>query len=184
MKFYQNLFHHLLEKIYEINKWYDQLKQIHQIISIKTKSKDTWKDKKITNTTSPTINTRNRNDLINDEYIENPTNLYGIDDLSKLIYSNISNISFIIYNLEYRYNKLNKYHTSIKNLNALISINRYKQLSIYNNQSKKINLKTIVHPYDVAANAIRQMIEYEINQSIVILGEEGSGKVCFIPFRI
>eukprot|EP01084_Bolivina_argentea_P241126 404875_1 len=139
------------------------------------------------------VGKRNRTIFIgNDEYVENPQKLDGVDDLSKLTYFEMKNI---LKNIELRYcNEPNKlYYTSIRDINVLLSINPYNKFSIhdtdminefnmYNNSKKGIT--HILHPYSVAATTFKKMTDTKSNQSIIIRGESGSGKTETMKFIV
>lgn len=103
----------------------------------------------------------------------NPDILQGVDDLIQLCYLNEPSV---LHNLQYRYAQDRIY---TKAGPVLIAINPFKEVELYGNKLvtayRKKPLNT-PHIYSVAETAYSQMMEDEINQSIIISGESGSGK--------
>eukprot|EP01098_Paradermamoeba_levis_P005284 TRINITY_DN2242_c0_g1_i2.p1 TRINITY_DN2242_c0_g1~~TRINITY_DN2242_c0_g1_i2.p1 ORF type:complete len:176 (+),score=48.71 TRINITY_DN2242_c0_g1_i2:329-856(+) len=98
-----------------------------------------------------------------------------VDDLVRL--DNMTE-PLIIHNLRERA-KRNLIYTSIGTI--LIAINPYKQLPLYTptvmyQYSHEDVNKLPPHPFTIAENAYRNLLEYKINHSIIISGESGAGK--------
>ncbi|XP_019449127.1 PREDICTED: myosin-2-like isoform X2 [Lupinus angustifolius] len=103
----------------------------------------------------------------------NPSILEGMDDLAKLSYLNEPSI---LHNLKLRYSKEMIY---TKAGPILIALNPFKDLQNYGNDHvPAFNQKfiDIPHVYAMADAAYNEMIRDEVNQSIIISGESGSGK--------
>ena len=115
------------------------------------------------------------------EFDENPKFLDGVPDLSMLIHIEMK-MFYIIVNIDIV--KCPVLYINGKHFN---SNNPYNKLPIYGQdvinqfydaQKKKGHLpKDRPHPYAVAARAYMRMIEKR-NQSVIVCGESGAGKVC------
>ena len=98
-------------------------------------------------------------------------------------------IQHVVSNLHYRYSLMEIKHcyTSCSpNLSVLISINPYQNLPINSDEyikqfNQAINKGEISnnypHPFNLCHQAYMRMIKTKCNQSIIPLGESGSGKV-------
>ena len=124
-----------------------------------------------------------REDEKKDDFIENPSELDGVCDLSQLIYMEMPHV---LHNLKYRYLQMpTKFcYTSISSI--LLAINPYEYLPIYGddvieqfkNAADKGKLITDrPHPYGVSARSYMRLIQRKKNQSVIVCGESGSGKV-------
>ena len=111
-------------------------------------------------------------------------------DLTTLIYITSKTISD---HINHRFLRMTrKYIYSSISSNIMLAINPFERLPIYGadiinqyHEKQKKGLQSLYkytkstpHPYGIAAVAYCQMIETRKNQSIVILGQSGSGKVC------
>lgn len=111
----------------------------------------------------------------------NPDILQGVDDLIQLCFLNEPSV---LHNLQYRYAQ-DKIYT--KAGPVLIAINPFKEIELYGNKLVTAYRKKLLsspHIYSVAETAYSQMMEDEINQSIIISGESGSGKTETAKFAI
>nr|XP_016487607.1 PREDICTED: myosin-2-like isoform X2 [Nicotiana tabacum] len=103
----------------------------------------------------------------------NPDILQGVDNLIQLCYLNEPSV---VHNLEHRYHQDRIY---TKAGPVLIAVNPFKEIQLYGNEhitAYRQKLLDDPHIYSVADAAYSQMMEDEINQSIIISGESGSGK--------
>ncbi|KAE9616967.1 putative myosin ATPase [Lupinus albus] len=103
----------------------------------------------------------------------NPYILEGTNDLVKLSYLNEPSI---VHNLQLRYSKEMIY---TKAGPILIALNPFKDLQIYGNDYVPACRQKFIdspHVYAMADAAYNEMITDEVNQSIIISGESGSGK--------
>ena len=103
----------------------------------------------------------------------------------RMAYSNLE-MKNVLHNVEYRYNKMARKHCYTSMSTVLIAINPYERLPIYGQDvinefyegQKKGRLPAgRPHPYGVAARSYMRMIQRKCNQSIIVCGESGSGKV-------
>lgn len=117
------------------------------------------------------------------EFIPNPKELAGVPDLSMLVYMEMKHV---LINLEHRYCKMTRKecYTSVSTI--LVAINPYERLPIYGPDvinefhaaQKKGRLPSgRPHPYGVSARSYMRMIQRKCNQSVVVCGESGAGKV-------
>ena len=122
----------------------------------------------------------NNND---EEILKNPPELDGVPDLSQLIYLDMPNV---LHNLEYRYCKMTNKHCYTSISSILLAINPYESLPIYGQDvinefhaaaKKGRQVVGRPHPYGTSARAYMRMIQTKSNQSIILLGESGTGKV-------
>ncbi|XP_019435284.1 PREDICTED: myosin-2-like [Lupinus angustifolius] len=103
----------------------------------------------------------------------NPDILEGVDDLIKLSYLNEPSV---IHNLKFRYSKEMIYSKAGP---ILIAFNPFKDLQIYGTghiSGYGQKFSDSHHVYALADAAYNDMIRDELNQSIIISGESGSGK--------
>uniref|UniRef100_A0A0V0IZB4 Putative ovule protein n=1 Tax=Solanum chacoense TaxID=4108 RepID=A0A0V0IZB4_SOLCH len=103
----------------------------------------------------------------------NPDILQGVDDLIQLCYLNEPSV---LHNLQYRYAQDRIY---TKAGPVLIAVNPFKEIQLYGSKlvtAYKKKLLDSPHIYSIAETAYSQMMEDEVNQSIIISGESGSGK--------
>ena len=92
--------------------------------------------------------------------------------------------------IRYKYFKKNNpsIYTSISNV--LLAINPYQSLSntkdimdeYIESQRQGQIIRDKAHPYSVASRAYSRMIKRKCNQSIIISGQSGSGKVSYIHY--
>ena len=108
----------------------------------------------------------------------------GSLDVSQLAHLEVKNVAR---NLEARYNKMDRKYSYTSVSNCLIAMNPYERLPIYGqdviNEFHQAQKKGQVpsgrpHPYGVAARAYLRMIQRKCNQSVIVHGESGAGKVC------
>ncbi|XP_019251724.1 PREDICTED: myosin-2-like isoform X3 [Nicotiana attenuata] len=103
----------------------------------------------------------------------NPDILQGVNNLIQLCYLNEPSV---VHNLQHRYHQDRIY---TKAGPVLIAVNPFKEIQLYGNEhitAYRQKLLDDPHIYSVADTAYSQMMEDEINQSIIISGESGSGK--------
>ncbi|KAF1898822.1 hypothetical protein Lal_00018942 [Lupinus albus] len=103
----------------------------------------------------------------------NPDILEGVDDLIKLSYLNEPSV---LHNLKFRYSKEMIYSKAGA---ILIALNPFKDLQIYENDyvsGYRQKFSDSHHVYTLTDAAYNDMIRDELNQSIIISGESGSGK--------
>ncbi|KAF1881143.1 hypothetical protein Lal_00023176 [Lupinus albus] len=103
----------------------------------------------------------------------NPDILEGVDDLIQLSYLNEPSV---LHNLQFRYSQDMIYSKSGP---VLIALNPFKDVHIYGNDyvaAYRQKLMDSPHVYAMADTAYNEMIRDEVNQSIIISGESGSGK--------
>ncbi|CAN4087411.1 unnamed protein product [Withania somnifera] len=103
----------------------------------------------------------------------NPDILLGVDDLIQLCYLNEPSV---LHNLQCRYAQDRIY---TKAGPVLIALNPFKEIQLYGNKLVTAYRKKILdspHIYSIAETAYSQMMEDEINQSIIVSGVRGSGK--------
>eukprot|EP01083_Nonionella_stella_P012776 36117_1 len=115
-------------------------------------------------------------------FISNPKSLDGVPDLSMLVYLEMKNV---LYNCEWRYNKMQRKYCYTSVSTILVAINPYERLPIYGQDvinefheaMKKGRLpQGRPHPYGVSARSYMRMIQRKCNQSVVVCGESGAGK--------
>ncbi|XP_057956923.1 myosin-2 [Malania oleifera] len=103
----------------------------------------------------------------------NPDILQGVDDLIQLSYLNEPSV---LYNLQYRYSQDIIYSKAGP---VLIAMNPFKGVQIFGKDfvdAYRYKLRDGPHVYAVADTAYNEMMEEEVNQSIIISGESGAGK--------
>lgn len=103
----------------------------------------------------------------------NPDILEVADDLIKLAYLNEPSV---LHNLRFRYSREMIYSKAGP---VLIALNPFKDLQMYGNDYVSTYRQRLVdspHVYGIAEAAYNQMMRDEVNQSIIISGESGSGK--------
>ncbi|XP_045805030.1 myosin-2-like [Trifolium pratense] len=103
----------------------------------------------------------------------NPDILEGADDLIKIAYLNEPSV---LHNLRFRYSREMIYSKAGP---VLIALNPFKDLQIYGNDYVSTYRQQFVdtpHVYGMVDAAYNQMMRDEVNQSIIISGESGSGK--------
>ncbi|KAJ1381655.1 P-loop containing nucleoside triphosphate hydrolase [Sesbania bispinosa] len=103
----------------------------------------------------------------------NPDILEGVDDLIQLSYLNEPSV---LHNLKFRYSQDMIYSKAGP---ILIALNPFKDVQIYGNDYISAYRQKFVdspHVYAMAYAAYNEMIRDEVNQSIIISGESGSGK--------
>ncbi|XP_027343633.1 myosin-2 isoform X2 [Abrus precatorius] len=103
----------------------------------------------------------------------NPDILEGVEDLIQLSYLNEPSV---LHNLQFRHSQDMIYSKAGP---ILIALNPFKDVQIYGNDYiSAYRQKTIdsPHVYAMADAAYNEMIRDEVNQSIIISGESGSGK--------
>ncbi|KAL0301136.1 UNVERIFIED_CONTAM: Myosin-2 [Sesamum radiatum] len=103
----------------------------------------------------------------------NPDILEGVDDLVQLSYLNEPSV---LHNLHCRYSKDTIYSKAGP---VLLAVNPFKDVEPYGNDfitAFKQKLLDSPHVYAVAETAYNEMMTDEIDQSIIISGESGSGK--------
>ncbi|KAG8386266.1 hypothetical protein BUALT_Bualt03G0131200 [Buddleja alternifolia] len=103
----------------------------------------------------------------------NPDILEGVDDLIQLSYLNEPSV---LHNLQYRYSQDITYSKAGP---VLIAVNPFKDVQLYGNDyvtAYRQKLLDSPHVYAIADIAYNEMMTDEINQSIIISGESGSGK--------
>ncbi|XP_049400671.1 myosin-2-like isoform X2 [Solanum stenotomum] len=111
----------------------------------------------------------------------NPDILQGVDDLIQLCYLNEPSV---LHNLQYRYAQ-DRIYTKVGPV--LIAVNPFKEIQLYGSKlvtAYKKKLLDSPHIYSIAETAYSQMMEDEVNQSIIISGESGSGKTETAKFAI
>ncbi|KAJ8534476.1 hypothetical protein K7X08_016204 [Anisodus acutangulus] len=111
----------------------------------------------------------------------NPDILQDVDDLIQLCY--LSEPS-VLHNLQCRYGQDRIY---TKAGPVLIAVNPFKEIQLYGNElvtAYRQKLLDNPHIFSIAETAYSQMMEDEINQSIIISGESGSGKTETAKFAI
>ncbi|KAM3343332.1 myosin-2-like isoform X1 [Capsicum galapagoense] len=111
----------------------------------------------------------------------NPDILQGVDDLIQLCYLNEPSV---LHNLQYRYAQ-DRIYTKARPV--LIAVNPFKEVQLYGNKLATAYRKKLVdspHVYSIAETAYSQMMEDDINQSIIISGISGSGKTETAKFAI
>ncbi|XP_073101994.1 myosin-1-like [Elaeis guineensis] len=104
----------------------------------------------------------------------NPEILDGVDDLMQLSYLNEPSV---LYNLQYRYSRDIIY---TKAGPVLVAINPFKEINLYGKHLIEAYKRKAIdspHVYAIADTAISEMIRDEVNQSIIISGESGAGKL-------
>ena len=117
------------------------------------------------------------------EFKRNRPELDGAPDLSQLVYLDMPNV---LHNLKYRYKEMStkQCYTSISSI--LLAINPYERLPIYGQDvidefhraaQKGRTLNGRPHPYGVSARAYMRMVQRKQNQSMIVCGESGAGKV-------
>ena len=118
-----------------------------------------------------------------DGYTPNPKSLDGVPDLSMLVYLEMKNV---LHNCEFRYNKMQRKYCYTSVSTILLAINPYERLPIYGQDvinefheaMKKGRLpQGRPHPYGVSARSYMRMIQRKCNQSVIVCGESGAGKV-------
>ena len=116
----------------------------------------------------------------------NPKGLDGAPDLSMLVYLEMANV---LHNCEHRYNKMSRKHCYTSVATILLAINPYERLPIYGqdviNEFHEAQKKGRLpqgrpHPYGVSARSYMRMIQRKCNQSVIVCGESGAGKVMII----
>ena len=116
-------------------------------------------------------------------YQANPKSMDGVPDLSMLVYMEMKNV---LYNCEHRYNKMTRKYCYTSVSTILLAINPYERLPIYGQDvinefheaQKKGRLPSgRPHPYGVSERSYMRMIQRKCNQSVVVCGESGAGKV-------
>nr|KYP44195.1 Myosin-2 heavy chain [Cajanus cajan] len=103
----------------------------------------------------------------------NPDFLDGVDDLIKLGYLNEPSV---LHNLKCRYSQGMVYSKAGP---ILIALNPFKELQMNGNDNVSAYRQRFLdspHVYVMADAAYNKMMRYEVNQSIIISGESGSGK--------
>ncbi|XP_059301150.1 myosin-2-like isoform X2 [Lycium ferocissimum] len=111
----------------------------------------------------------------------NPDILQRVDDLIQLCYLNEPSA---VHNLQQRYAQDRIY---TKAGPVLIAVNPFKETELCGNElvtAYRQKLLDNPHIYSIAETAYSQMMEDEINQSIIISGESGSGKTETAKFAI
>ena len=117
-------------------------------------------------------------------YQPSQPSMNGTADLSQLEHLEMKNVLF---NVEWRYCKMERKqcYTSLSP-DILLAINPYERLSIYGQdvidefheyQKKEEIPSNRPHPYGIAARAYMRMVQRKKNQSVIVCGEAGSGKV-------
>ena len=126
------------------------------------------------------------NDIIQLIYLFGPDRLNQTHELSVL---NNVNIPTILENLKIRYCQLpQKYIYTLASPNILLSINPYETLPIYGQDvideymecMNNHKSSTEAHIHNIGCRAYLRLISNECNQSIVTMGESGSGKVFIV----
>ncbi|XP_020223619.1 myosin-2 isoform X2 [Cajanus cajan] len=103
----------------------------------------------------------------------NPDILEAVEDLIQLSYLNEPSV---LHNLQSRYSQDMIYSKAGP---ILIALNPFKDVQIYGNDyisAYRQKLMDSPHVYAMADAAYNEMMEDEVNQSIIISGESGSGK--------
>ncbi|KAK4285989.1 hypothetical protein QN277_002610 [Acacia crassicarpa] len=103
----------------------------------------------------------------------NPDILEGVDDLIQLSYLNEPSV---LHNLRFRYSQDMIYNKAGP---VLIALNPFKDIQIYGNDcisAYRQKTTDIPHVYAIADMAFNEIMRDEVNQSIIISGESGSGK--------
>ncbi|KAI4333727.1 hypothetical protein L6164_018498 [Bauhinia variegata] len=103
----------------------------------------------------------------------NPDFLEGVDDLIHFSYLNEPSV---LHNLRFRYSKEMIYNKAGP---VLIAVNPFKDVQIYGSDYVATYRQKLVdspHVYAMADAAYTEMMTDEVNQSIIISGESGSGK--------
>ncbi|KAI9093230.1 hypothetical protein K1719_027244 [Acacia pycnantha] len=103
----------------------------------------------------------------------NPDILEGVDDLIQLSYLNEPSV---LHNLRFRYSQDMIYNKAGP---VLIALNPFKEIQIYGNDcisAYRQKTTDTPHVYSIADVAFNEMMRDEVNQSIIISGESGSGK--------
>ena len=116
-------------------------------------------------------------------YQPNPPSMNGVPDLSQLVYLEMKNVLF---NCEWRYCKMERKHCYTSVSTILVAINPYERLQIYGQdvitefheaQKKGRIPSNRPHPYCVSARSYMRMVQRKQNQSVIVCGESGAGKV-------
>ncbi|KAF7822772.1 myosin-2 isoform X1 [Senna tora] len=103
----------------------------------------------------------------------NPDILEGVDDLIQLSYLNEPSV---LHNLQFRYSQEIIYSKAGP---ILIALNPFKDVQIYGNDYVSGYRQKLIdspHVFAMADVAFNEMMRDEVNQSIIISGESGSGK--------
>ncbi|XP_028779865.1 myosin-2 isoform X2 [Neltuma alba] len=103
----------------------------------------------------------------------NPDILEGVDDLIQLSYLNEPSV---LHNLRFRYSQDMIYNKAGP---VLIALNPFKEIQIYGNDyisAYRQKTTDSPHVFAMADVAFNEMMRDEVNQSIIISGESGSGK--------
>lgn len=115
-------------------------------------------------------------------YEANPPHLDGVPEMSSLIYLEAPNV---LHNLGCRYDK-GEIYTSISKV--LIAVNPYKDLDVYGPDvirkyrqaaadiKRRLKNDLPPHVFTVAQTSYFNLLKLQINQSMIVCGESGSGK--------
>ena len=94
----------------------------------------------------------------------------------------------VLHNLHHRYSFMKSKHCYTSISTILVAINPYERLPIYGQDvinefheaaKKGRLLQGRPHPYGVSARGYMRMIQRKCNQSMIVCGESGAGKVEF-----
>ena len=113
-----------------------------------------------------------------EEFKANPSHMDGINDMAGLVYLEEGNI---VHNLECRYVKKDIY-TYIADI--MVAVNPYEHVPLYTEDvmeqykgKKRSALRQLPpHCYAIGEESYQLMAKTNVNQSMVICGESGSGK--------
>lgn len=121
------------------------------------------------------------------EILRNPPELDGVPDLSQLIHLDMPNV---LHNLKHRYKNMPTKFCYTQLSSILLAINPYETLPIYGQDvidqfraaaAKGRMITDRPHPYGVSARSYMRMVQRKCNQSVIVCGESGAGKVLHIP---
>ncbi|ETO26604.1 myosin II heavy chain Myo3, partial [Reticulomyxa filosa] len=133
-------------------------------------------------------------------FVANSKELDGVPDLSMLVYLEMPHVTqrtkkvLLLFHYYYVQKVINiNYHIFfvlfIYFQKKQVAVNPYERLPIYGQDvidefheaSKQGKLpQGRPHPYGVSARSYMRLVQRRCNQSIIVCGESGAGKVCFV----